>query len=266
MAFIQKRDLVRSEPRKFLFAASAWAAGPTIGVWLYTSFGPWAAFLFSAACGLVLLANFFWLQIEEKGSPGVRLPPNPLASIARFATQPRLLLGWGIAFGRTCWWGTYMVYVPLYLVQHGAPGIAGAVLVSVASAMLFLTPLWGRLAARFGLRRVIMTAYLWCAATTLCGALFADLPAVAAGLLMLGALGGTALDAVGNIPFFRAVHAYERPQMMTVFRTYQDCADLGTAAVYAVLLSFLPLPSVFAACGIGMMGGALLARYLPRGM
>jgi MFS family permease len=266
MEFIPRRELVRSEPRRFLFAAGAWTLGPTLGVVLYTRLGPNAALGLSAFCGVLVLLNFLRLRIGRREESTALPPPNPLRSIRRFVAQPRLLLGWVIAFARSCWWGTFMVYLPIFLVRSDVAAETAALFVSAASAILFLTPLWGRLAGRFGLRRVIVTSFALSAAATLAGFALSGAPLVAASLLLVGASGATALDAVGNIPSFRAVHAYERPQMMAVFRSYVDIADLGAAALYSVLLTFLPLPAVFLALGLGMIGAAVLSRHLPRGM
>ena len=51
-------------------------------------------------------------------------------------------------------------------------------------------------------------------------------PWLAALLLLAGINFAVALDAVGNMPFLRAVHAYERPQMTAVYRTNLDLSEL----------------------------------------
>jgi MFS family permease len=132
--------------------------------------------------------------------------------------------------------------------------------------MLFLTPLWGRIGARLGLRRTIIGAFCLAGTATFAAGLAGTLPLLAAVLLMTGALGGTCLDAVGNIPFLRAAHPYERPQMTTVFRTYMDFGDLVTSGAMAAVLTFFDLPAVFIVSGIFTFVLAALARHLPRSM
>ncbi|HEX3498389.1 MAG TPA: MFS transporter [Stellaceae bacterium] len=268
MDFIHKRDLVRSEPRKFLFSAAAWTIGPSLGVLLFYRIGVWAANGFSLFCALLVLANFWRMRLLDDAAvaKATRPQPNPLASIGRFLAQPRLRLAWVIAFGRTCWWGAFMVYAPLLIVRSGADPIFGGLMVSAASAMLFLTPLWGRIGARLGLRRTIIGAFCLAGTATFAAGLAGTLPLLAAVLLMTGALGGTCLDAVGNIPFLRAAHPYERPQMTTVFRTYMDFGDLVTSGAMAAVLTFFDLPAVFIVSGIFTFVLAALARHLPRSM
>jgi len=149
----------------------------------------------------------------------------------------------------------------------GAGGLAGALLVSAGNAVLIVAPLFGRLAQRFGLRRPIIGAFVIAGACTALATLVYDLPpAFAACLLAAAAFGAVVLDALGNIPFMRSVHPYERPQMTTVFRTYIDLSELLPGAIFAALLSFFDLRAVFVAMGIWMLAVALIARKLPRGM
>ena len=77
-------------------------------------------------------------------------------------------------------------------------------------------------------------------------------------LLLIGINFAVALDAVGNVPFLRAVHVYERPQMTAVYRTNLDLSDLLPAFVYSIILAFTGLGGVFVALGI-FSGGLRLA-------
>jgi len=84
--------------------------------------------------------------------------------------------------------------------------------------------------------------------------------------LLVGATATVALDALGNIPFMRSVHPYERPQMTTVFRTYIDFSDLLPAAMFSVLLTFFDIRAVFVTAGLWMLAEVFAARRLPRRM
>jgi MFS family permease len=268
MDYIAKRDLVHSEPLKLFFSAAAWCIGPTLGVYLHDRIGHGAAEAFSAVCALAVLGNFWLLRLQDNPAvaAATKPPPNPLASIGRFLVQPRLRLAWAISFGRSAWWSMFFVYAPLYMVHSGESSLAGALLVSAANFMLVLTPLWGRFAVAQGLRLAIVVAFLTVGAATLAAGTLATYAYVAGICLLLAAVACVGLDAVGNIPFFRAVHPYERPPMTTVFRTYVDAAELVPSAVFAVLLSFFDLPVVFLTAGLSTLAFGLLALYLPRGM
>jgi Major Facilitator Superfamily len=270
MDTIPRGELVRSEPLRLAVSGGAWTLCPSLGVLLYGRFGAIAADGLSAAAALVLLATFWALRLSDHPAiaPARQPPPNPLRNIGRFVAQPRLRLGWLIAFGRSSWWSQFFTFAPLYMVISGQSALAGAVLVSLGNATLFLTMLIGRLAERVGVRRVIVTAFVLSGVTTLLAALLVPTraPLLVAALLLLGALWASALDAVGNIPFLRAARARERPQMTGVFRTYIDLSDLLPSAVFAVLLSFFGLESVFATTGLWMLAIGLVARRLPRAM
>jgi MFS family permease len=267
---IKKRDFVKSEPLKMMLGAVAWTAAPSLGVLLYEEVGHGAPEIFSAVSAVAALAFFWFLRMQDNPAvrPATRPAPSPLANIARFVAQPRLRLAWIIPFGRSSWWSMFFVYPPLYMVTHGQGKLAGALLVSAGNALLVLTPIVGRFAARRGLRRPVIAAFVLLGITTILAAVGYGLPVVVAGFLLLGALGAIALDALGNIPFMRSVRAHERPEMTTVFRTYIDLSDLVPSGIFAALLS-LPgtdLRAVFIASGIWMLVTAFIAMRLPRGM
>jgi hypothetical protein len=72
------------------------------------------------------------------------------------------------------------------------------------------------------------------------------------------------IDGAGNLPFLRAVHPWERPEMTTVFSTYRDMALLVPPGIFAVLLKVFALPAVFVASASFMVVLAAFSRYLPR--
>jgi MFS family permease len=263
MDYIAKKDLVRSEPLRFQMGSLIWAVGPALGVWLYEQFGPLEAMALPAFFGGLVLINFFRLGLEERTR--AKPPGNPLANIRRFLVQPRLRLAWCIAFCRTVWWGMCMVYVPLYLVRAGEPPITGAIASSLAVGLLFFTPVWGRIAMRLGIRRSLIICFVGLGISTVAAATVAN-PYLAAALIVFGGLPAGGLDGIGGIPFLRAVHSYERPQMAGIYRTYIEMGDLLSSALYAALLSFFDIPAVFVAAGMIAFLGAGLCRYLPRSL
>ena len=222
----------------------------------------------SALSALVLLGVFWYLRIIEQSPivPANAPPPNPIRSIGRFLAQARLRLAWAITFGRSSWWGFFFIYPPIYMIKNGLGETAGALLVSAGNAMLFATPVFGRLAGTFGVRRVLRDAFLCCGVLTLGAAALFNHPLLVAVMLTAGALACVALDSVGNIPFLRAVRARERAEMTTVFRTYIDISELIPPAVFAAILSVFDLQMVFIVMGAAMIGFSLLARYLPKSM
>lgn len=268
MQYISKRDLTRAEPRRMQYSALAWTLGPWLGVKIYESLGPeWS---YGASGGAALIAlGFFWLMrltdnplIQAANRP----PPNPIKSIGRFVQQSRLRLAWIITFGRSSWWVFFFVYTPLYMIEGGFSREQGALAVSAGNALLFLTPLFGELGSRFGIRKVLMGGFVVTGVATLLAGVFYHEPYLALGFLMLAATGCVALDALGTIPFFRAVHPYERAQMTTVFRTYIDIAELLTPGLFAILLTVSDLQTVFVIFGGILVSFAIWPKFLPRRM
>lgn len=271
MDYIRRRDLVHSEPLRLLFSAAAWATGPFLGVFLNDRLGRGTGETVTMISCALLLGYFWYLRIQDNPAvaAATQPPPNPLASIRRFVSQPRLRLGWFIPFGRSCWWSMFAVYPPIYLVQrvgseHG--DLWGAGMVSAGNALLFGAPLAGKLASRFGLRRpIIGSLILMGLATTAAGVTF-TWPLAVIACLLAAAVGAVVLDALGGIPFMRSVRAFERPQMTSVYRTYIDLSDLIPSAIFSLLLSCFDIRAVFIASGLFALVVAVVARHLPRSM
>jgi MFS family permease len=154
------------------------------------------------------------------------------------------------------------------MVITGQGELSGGLLVSAGNALLFCAIFWGKAGRRFGARKVItlafccMAAVLWAA-----GAVGVAIPLLTAGLLLFGALFAIAVDAIGSTAFLRAVHAYERPQMAAVYRTYLDFSELTPPLVYSVMLAFFGLGSVFATLGcLAAFCAFMTWRYLPKSL
>jgi MFS family permease len=270
MEYIPKQGVVKAESLRLALSTVSWSAGPAFGVWLYVRFGPLAPYLWSGAWALILIAIFWYFRLSSDTaiSPGPLRPADPIANIRRFASQPRMRLAWLIAFGRSCYWATFFIYAPILMVATGEGKLAGGIVVSLGNALLLFAIGWGRLGSRIGVRPVVVLAFSATAASAFLAGLSGEThPWSAALLLLVGTLFAVALDAVGSAPFLRAVHAYERPQMTAVYRTYLDMSELVPPLVYSVILGFTGLGGVFVALGLFCAVCAVLAwRHLPRSM
>ena len=264
--YIRRKDFVTAEPRRLAFMGVAWFIGPGLGIWLYKTVGLLAVCVPSAGFALLALAYFWFLRMQENPAvaPATRRPPMPWHNIRRYALQPRLRLAWAIPFARSAFWTTFFVYPPLYIVKNGGDEMLAAAMLSGGQGILFLAPIAGRLGARFGIRRMIVGSFLFSGGLSILAGLLQPGPVALAVLFFFACFGSVTLDALGNIPFLRSVHPYERSEMTSVFRTYIEMSQLLPAALYAVLLLFLPLGSVFVALGVLMVAASGLATYLPR--
>ena len=99
---------------------------------------------------LCLLILFWHYRLGDNPviRPGKTRAVNPLVNIGRFVGQPRLRLAWLIAFGRSCFWTTFFIYVPILMVVTGEGRLAGGLLVSAGNALLFTALMWGRVGQR----------------------------------------------------------------------------------------------------------------------
>ena len=270
MDFVKKHELVRNDSQRMAFAMVGWTVGPYLGVWLYERIGPFAAFGWSAAWALLLIAVFWYFRLAEPGViiPARAPPANPITFVPRFFSQPRLILAWMIAIGRSGFWGTLFVFGPILMKRSGEGSDAAGILISMSQVLLITALMWGRLAGRLGLRATITICFAGMAATLVLAGLAGErVPLAAGGILLATSFFATGLDAVGGVAFYRAVRARERAPMTAVYRTYLEVGDLVPNLVYGVVLLWLPLGSVFVMYGLAcIVFGWLCWRYLPKGL
>jgi MFS family permease len=264
--FIPRGDLVRYEPLKLLLGCLPWGFGPWVGILLYERWGPWSVAAVGMGAALLAISFFAYLRLTENPAvaAATKPPPNPLVSIGRFFSQPRLRLAWLIAFGRSGWWSLFFVYPALYFDAQGVDRYWAGALAGGANLLLVLSPLFGWLGRRYGIRRPIMAAFFCAGLITMAVPLFFDSPLMVGLLLVCAAFFIVLLDSLGNIPFLRAVKPLERPQMTSVYRTYIDLGNLLPFAVFTALLHFFDQRVVYVSYGLLMLVVGLLARYLPR--
>jgi predicted MFS family arabinose efflux permease len=270
MDFVRKHDLVRNDSRRMAVAMVGWTIGPYLGVWLYERIGPMAAFGWSAGWALILIAVFWYFRLSDTATiiPAKAPPANPLQFVPRFAAQPRLLLAWMIAFGRSGFWGMLFTYGAILMSKTGQGADAAGLLVSLSQVLLISALLWGRIGGRIGLRATITLCFAGLAiALVAAGAVGEQAPLLTGAILLVASFFAVGLDAVGGVPFYRSVKARERAPMTAVYRTYLDIGDLLPNLVFGVVLLWLPLGGVFAAYGLACaVYGWICWRWLPRGM
>lgn len=270
MERLQRRQIAAFESKRLLMAGVAYTVGPWLGVALNTRLALNLTFYVVSLISLALL--FIYLTrgpgakpeaAKDKGAVAI---PNPLRFVPRFLSQPRLVLAWLLAFGRSGWWIMFFIYAPIYVARSGYPADVGGALVSLGLAPMLAMPMWARFARRYGMRAVLTTSFLAVGVLTIAAGAVSAYPVPSMVLLCLAAWCATAIDSAGNTPFMRAVHPYERGAMTSVFLTFRHASALVSPGIFAVVLWFLPFGAVFFVAGAIALGIACLALYLPRQM
>lgn len=263
---VRRRHLNTFEPRRLLYSGMAFTVGPWLGVTLNENLAANTTYLLVALTALCLLAAFWRLRLSDNSaiSAATKPPPRPLQYIPRFLAQKRLMLAWALSVGRNGWWLMFFVYTPIYATQAGYSAEIGGALVSLGVLPMILVRTWGRLGTRYGIRRLLVVSYALTGTVTLGAGLAGGWPALCLALLVLAAFTATIIDGAGNVPFLRAVRPREREEMTSVYTTYRHGTSLITPAVYAMVLSVLPLSFVFVVSGCAYWGMSMLARFLPK--
>jgi len=267
---IPRRGLNTFEPRRLLFAGGAFAAGPLVGVYLHRNVAEHATYIVAGIATLTMLI-FFW-RMRLADNPGLQAaagpPPNPLRFVARFFAQQRLALSWLLALGRNGWWVMYFVYAPIYVANAGYSSLIGGALISLGLSTMLLVRVWGRIGQAIGMRNLLTIGYGLTGALSLSAAVAAALGHawLCMAMLCAAAWAATIIDGAGNVPFLRAVRHFERVPMTSVFMTFRHVGSIVIPGILAVVLWYLPLPSVFAVGGAMALIMAGLSRFLPRGL
>jgi MFS transporter, ACDE family, multidrug resistance protein len=264
--YVERADLSRSQSTQMLFAATPWAVGPVMGVWLRSVWAP-APFLLAAGFALALLAAFWWLRLGNgKQIARARRPAaNPLAYIGPFLRQPRLVAGWLFAVIRSCGWWVYVVYLPIFAVEAGLGDKVGGIALSLSNALLFAAPAVTRAARALTIRRTVRMAFAGAAVLLTLAGLLSGWPWVTVGLLMLSTGCLIMLDVVGGLPFMMAVKPSQRTEMAAVYASFRDVSGIATPGMAWAVLLVAPLPGIFVACGLAMAGAFVMAGHLhPR--
>ena len=264
--YISRLDLGRNESTRMVYSAIPWSVGPILGVTLLNWWTP-APFLFAGLFALVLIAVSWRLrlgngrQIARAKAPA----PNPLAYLGRFAAQPRLIAGWFFAVMRSCGWWVYIVYLPIFCIEAGLGDRVGALALSLSNALLFTTPLMMRVVRRAGVRRGVRTGFAFAASLFMLGFLLSAWPWATVVCIMLASVALVSLDVCGGLPFLMAVRPAERTEMVAVYATFRDASGIATPGVASLILRVAPVAGVFAACGVGLAAGFMVAgRLHPR--
>lgn len=263
---IRPKVLTRFEPLRMLFTGTAWVIAPVLGIYLGKYGASWLPFIASGGFALILLGYFWFLRITESPilAPHTSSTTNPLYFVRRYFSQPRLVLAWFLAVGRSGWWTMFFVYAPIYAVTAGMDAEAGGWIVSAGSASLFIVTFWGWIGRRFGLRRLLVWGYATVGLFTIAVGIAAETPWLGITMLLFACLAASAVDGAGNVPFLRAVRSRERSGMTAVYSSNRDIARLIIPGIFALVLNLYTLPAVFITSGLIMLTMAIYARYIPR--
>ena len=159
---------------------------------------------------------------------------------------------------------TLFVYGPIYVVEAGLPNWIAGGLLSLASALLLVSPLIRRLASRIGTRRVILFALMLTGLSMAMLYVLGEARPIGLLFWITGALGGVTLDVLGNSPFMRMVKPRERTEMTMIFSTWREGSQLLTPLLVSTMLLFAPFETFYLLLALLLSGAGIMATFLPR--
>ncbi|MEJ6707729.1 MAG: MFS transporter [Amylibacter sp.] len=264
--YISRVELGKCETLRMFYSALGWTVGPVLGVLLWGWWKP-APFIISATSAMFMLGAFLYLRMGN-GKLITRAkvaPTNPVAFLARFFQQPRLIAGWLFAVIRSCGWWAYVVYLPIFAVENGLGDKLGGALLSVTNAALFLSPLMLRWMLKRSVRYSVQTGFLACAILFSAASITSAAPMAAIVLLFVGSFFLILLDICAGLPFLMAVKPSERTEMSAVYSSYRDISGIATPGAAWLILLVVPISGIFAAAGIAcLLAWGIAGRLHPR--
>jgi MFS family permease len=264
--YVDRANLGRGQSLQMFYAATPWALGPVLGVWLHDYWRP-LPFLIAGGFALTLLTAFWILRLGngKQISKARRPPVNPVAYLGRFFAQPRLIAGWSFAVIRSTGWWVYVVYLPYFCIEQGLGNKVGGVALSLSNALLFAAPMLLRLARRRSVRVSVRMAFGFCGAFFLLSSLVSGLPWLTVLAMMFASVLLVTLDVIGGLPFLMSVKPSERTEMSAVYSSFRDVSSIVTPGMAWAVLAVAPTAAIFAATA-GLMGVAygVAGRLHPR--
>ena len=166
---------------------------------------------------------------------------------------------------RSSGWWVYVIYLPIYAVEHGYSDRLGGIALSISNGLLFLAPLMLRWIHSKNVRHAVVVGFLGGGTAFIAATLMAPVPAAVIAMLVVGSTFLILLDICAGLPYLMAVKPSERTEMSAVYSTFRDVSGVLSPSVARLVLAAAPLVAVFAVCGIGLAACGLLALKLhPR--
>ncbi len=266
MDYIGKTELTVVESRRMLYSGGAWFIGPSIGGWFWSHGWPDVPFIISGCSTLVTIVYFWRLRFNNNAvlRGPTRTVMRPWHNVVRFFGQRYLRIAYCITTARAIFWAALFVYGPIYVLEAGLPGWAAGAFLSAASATLFCSPLVRRFADAVGVRATIGGAFGLMAASMTGLAVVGDARPVGVAFWLLGAIGGSAIDVLGNIPFMRLVKPRERSAMTTVFTTWREVSFMLAPLIAAASLALGEIWMLYATIALILGAAGCVTTFLPR--
>jgi len=266
MDYIGRHELIYTETRRMLYTGIVWLIGPTLGLWIWDRGLAWLPFVLTSCGAIGMLAYFWYLRLVPRSGidPARSQPPNIFRIIPRYFSQRPLRIAYWITISRSIFWVTLFVYGPIYVVEAELPAWVAGGLLSIASALLLVSPLVRRIAGRYTTRRVIVGALLLTGGSILMLYLIGPPQPIGLAFWLSAALGGVTLDVLGNIPFMRMVKTRERTEMTMVFSTWREGSQLLTPVLVSMVLLVAPFAYYYVLLAALLFAAAFTATWLPR--
>ncbi len=238
-----RKGLGEVEGWSFTVANTAWLIGPLLGGFLAAKYN--TSILFIIAAIFVLSAYLLILknQIHLK-EPKKLKHHKVLRNIKVYFKKRNLKLLYLLSMGIIFWWVIIYTFLPLFLQNKNmSTNDIGLVLGLVVIPLIFLEMPAGRLADKFGYKKLLFLGFI---VLGLCSLLvyFLNIK-YSIVLIILASFGAAFIEPLREAFFFKSIKDEEEPTLYPIFRTGIGVGRIIGLALFSTLLVYFKFESLF---------------------
>ncbi len=236
----------------------SWLIGPVLAGFLSQKFGFKIVFFIS---GTLMLFSFILFKFSKlKDSRTIKkIDKNPFKIMKDFFSKKKFVIIYLVSGGVSFWWAFIYLFIPLYIIESGKTNITiGFFLASIVLPLIFLEFLFGKMAAKFGLKKMFIHGYLIIVIVSLLCFFINNLIFMLI-LLVLGSVGMAMLEPTTEAYFFDITSKEEKDRFYGIYNTTITLNHAVSIFIVSILIKFFPFKYSFLIIGFFMLIFAILS-------
>lgn len=229
----------------------SWLIGPILAGFLADKKGINFVFLIA---GILMVLSFITMKIFglKDNRTERKIDTNLFKLIKEFFSKKKFRMTYFISGGISFWWAFIYIYMPIFIIKSGKSDLlVGYFLAGVIAPLIFLEYPFGKIAGKFGFKKMFFRGYLIMMIVGLLCFFISNLYIILI-LLVIGSVGLAMLEPTTEAYFFDVSTKKQRDRFYGVYNTTIDINQAISMFIIAILIKFLPFKYSFLLLGIVM--------------
>ena len=263
-------DLPVQEGRYYLFSNLGWLIGPVMAGYLASALGNEAVFVGAALTYGLGLVYLWTLHLTDHRPLQSESPVESVSDLVRllveFIARPRLRRVFTLALGLEVWWVVASIYIPLAVVELGfGVEVVGWVVTGGIIPLVVLEAWVGRQAARRGIRRFLVTGFMFLAVVVASFLFLEGWPRVLLFVFAAVNIGAALVEPLVDTYFFEVADETEEDRYFGIYNAAAPIGGFVGPLVAGVAITLgLGLDGVWAFAAVAMAATGIVAtRVAP---